>query len=358
MACTRREFEIPPSLCFCIVSQEAININSKSKGHVHCPCEVCSGEPVYPTTAWRHIQRSKKAKFANEVQDEIDCCSLAKPTEESVDNFEKNPVYACGFHSEDTSEECCNFAENESETSSELSIVRLVQTLTGMRVRGKGKMKVLMGMTLTNLSDAILRAVEMKDQMSCSIQNFEDLLQWGKEFYLKNNNIADNATTKWPSHPCLYAVLENKEDCCPHCGKHGSIPYYYSSVTNKVKRWCSSFSMCKKMTAHWEQRDHWLPPDKKEGWGFGLKQEFWDGKRLSELSYFWNPDQEWALPVRCPQMGCKSIISAHEILESPRVAGSPDECVIECRGFYHTFNYTIRKTCGDPRNIAYDGKYL
>lgn len=108
------------------------------------------------------------------------------------------------------------------------------------------------------------------------------------------------------------------------------------------------------MTARWEQRDHWLPPDKKEGWGFGLKQEFWDGKRFSELSYFWNPDQEWVLPVRCPQMGCKSIISAHEILESPRVAGSPDECVIECRGCYHTFNYTIRKTCGDPRNIAYD----
>ena len=92
--------------------------------------------------------------------------------------------------------------------------------------------------------DAILRAVEMKDQMSCSIQNFEDLLQWGKELYLKNNNIADNATAKWPSnweelrsllenigysnpklywvcldssHPCSYAVLENKEDCCPHC---------------------------------------------------------------------------------------------------------------------------------------------
>lgn len=229
--------------------------------------------------------------------------------------------------------------------------------------------------------DAILRAVEMKDQMSCSVQNFEDLLQWGKELYLKNNG-TDNATTMWPSnweevcnllenmgysnpklywvcldssHPCLYAVLENKEDCCPHCGKHGSIPYYYLSVTNKVKRWCSSSSMCKKMTAHWEQRDHWLPPDKKEGWGCGLKQEFWDGKRFSELSYFWNPDQEWVLPVRCPQMGCKTIISAHEILKSPRVAGLPEECVIECRGCYHTFNYTIQKTCGDPRNIAYDG---
>lgn len=91
------------------------------------------------------------------------------------------------------------------------------------------------------------------------------------------------------------------------------------------------------MTAHWEQRDYWLPPVKKEGWGFGLKREFWDGKRFLELSYFFNPDQEWVLPVRCPQMGCKTVISAHEILKSPRVAGFPDECVIECRGCHHTF---------------------
>jgi len=41
---------------------------------------VCTGEPVYPTTAWRHIQRLKKAKFLNEVQDE-DCplTALEKP---------------------------------------------------------------------------------------------------------------------------------------------------------------------------------------------------------------------------------------------------------------------------------------
>ena len=71
---------------------------------------MCSGELVYPTTAWRHIQRSKKAKFANEVQDEIDC-SLAEPesieTEEieSVVNFEKDLAYACGFHSENASGE-------------------------------------------------------------------------------------------------------------------------------------------------------------------------------------------------------------------------------------------------------------
>ena len=92
MACKQLDEDTCPSVCFCTVNQEATNINLKSNGHVHCPCEVCTGEPVYPTTAWRHLQRSKKAKFSNnEVQDEVDCCFTAEPvniesrTGESVD---------------------------------------------------------------------------------------------------------------------------------------------------------------------------------------------------------------------------------------------------------------------------------
>lgn len=161
------------------------------------------------------IQRSKKAKFANEVQDEIDCCLLAAPesieTEESVDNFEKNSAYACGFHSEDTSEEFCNFAENESQTISELSMgdhsdvdSMLSESSSNVDEDESESEREDEGTPVDDINkfvcDAILRAVEMKDQMSCSIQNFEDLLQWGKELYLKNNNSADNATTMWPSN--------------------------------------------------------------------------------------------------------------------------------------------------------------
>lgn len=231
--------------------------------------------------------------------------------------------------------------------------------------------------------DAVIRAIEMKDQMAISIQHFEELLDWGKKLYFKNNSATDNnAYAMWPSkwdevcslleniaystpklywvcldssHPCHYSLLENKEDHCPHCGKHASIPYYYLSITNKVKRWCSSPSMCKKMTSHWQQRDHWLSPDRKTGWGYGLKKEFWDGKRFSELAYFWNPDEEWVLPVRCPQTDCKTVISPDGILKSPRVAGTVDKHEIECPGCYHTFKHKMQTTRGDPRNIAYDG---
>ena len=112
------------------------------------------------------------------------------------------------------------------------------------------------------------------------------------------------------------------------------------------------------MTSHWEQRDHWLPPGRKTGCGYDIKREFWDGKRFAELSFFWNPDEEWVLPVRCPQMDIPWIssgISADEILKSSRVAGNDDECEIECRTCFYTFNYKIQTARGDPRNIACDG---
>ena len=105
--------------------------------------------------------------------------------------LKKNAVYACGFHSEDTSEEFCNFAENESETNSELSMgdhsdVDSMLNETSSNVDGdesesEREDEGAHGDDINKfVCDAILRAVEMKDQMSCSIQNFEDLLQWGK----------------------------------------------------------------------------------------------------------------------------------------------------------------------------------
>ena len=385
------------SLCFCTVNEKSVDINSKSHGHVHCPCEVCLGEVVYPTTAWRHLQRAKKARLSFEHGD----CSLPNlEVETHITNFSDASESANAFavYAEATSSGYCEFAENVSDldetasinselscssNSSENMTVDEEETDPGSDEdvydsSGEGEDDVD-----KFIFDAIIRALEMKDQMAISIQHFEDLLCWGKDLYFKNNNAAkNNVPILWPSkwdevcsllenigystpklywvcldssHPCLYSLLENEEDCCPHCGKHGSIPYYYLSIANKVKRWCSSPSMCKKMTAHWQQRDHWLPPDRKTGWGYGVKKEFWDGKRFAELAYFWNPDEEWVLPVRCPQVDCKTVISADMILKSPKVAGSVDEHEIECHGCYHTFNYKIQTAKGDPRNIAYDG---
>ena len=50
-----------------------------------------------------------------------------------------------------------------------------------------------------------------------------------------------------------------------------------------------------------------------KGLGFLLK-EVWDGYRVSEVSWFWDPESEWLLPTRCHF--CSSILSAEEIENS------------------------------------------
>ena len=138
------------------------------------------------------------------------------------------------------------------------------------------------------MQDSILCLVEMKQKMGCSINHFEELLQWGKDLHTSENN---DAAIHWPrnwggvqlllkelgfsepkhywiclssDHSSRYGLMESKDEPCPHCGHLGTIPYYYLGLPDKVKKWCSSPQMCKKMTAHWSQRDHWLPDDESQ----------------------------------------------------------------------------------------------
>ena len=144
--------------------------------------------------------------------------------------------------------------------------------------------------------DAVLKLVDLKTRAGFSIKTFEDLLNWGKEIHCIDN---EERRSKWPSswegvlvlleeigysspnlyyiclnasHPCLYGLMNSKMELCPYCGNPGKIPYYYLSVCDKVKRWFSSPKMCKNITAHWNERSHWLPPHCKENWGWPTKK--------------------------------------------------------------------------------------
>lgn len=209
-------------------------------------------------------------------------------------------------------------------------------------------------------------------------KTLEDLLNWGRDLHCKDN---EELKSLWPScwndvtfflekfgykhpklfwiclddsHPCLFSIMAKKSDRCPHCDNEGSIPYYYMSLIEKVRRWCSSPSLCRSMTAHWKERNHWLPPERKDGWGWSPKKEFWDGTRFAELAYFWDPNSEWILPLRCPENDCTAIISADTLLSSPELEGGRRQ--VECPDCLHTFECTPQITRGDPRNLAYDGE--
>lgn len=119
------------------------------------------------------------------------------------------------------------------------------------------------------------------------------------------------------SHRCLYGLMKSRTQPCPHCGKEGTIPYYYIGLNSKLKLWCKDPEMCRKMTCHMKEKDHWFYENSSEDWGWEIKKELWDGKRFSQLSWFWNPDESWTLPVFCPDEKCRFVIPASDIEKEP-----------------------------------------
>ena len=120
-------------------------------------------------------------------------------------------------------------------------------------------------------------------------------------------------------------------------------------------RWCSSKDFCRKMTAHWVEKDRWLNAER----GSAVKREIWDGDRFCELSWFWDPAKKWILPTRCPT--CRSVVSS-EIITNVLPTYTIEEVEgtnvsLECPACYTKFSHCVNVTAGDPRNIALIGHW-
>lgn len=361
----------------------------RSTVHVHCSCEICEGKAVSVSTAWRHGNNSRNVSSVTSgnqetspddsntlifdssnfqeitiddttKDDDLSCYtsddseSMDFSSGHDVEDFSDNDIFSYmydsddfDFHSTDLNSSTSTTADPQMSTSRDFSQF---------------------------VEEAILKLVDIKAQNGFSIKAFEQLLNWGKGL----NEMMDNLwPTKWehvtrllqqlgykeakcywicldPSHKCNYSLANSKSDICKYCGKQPSIPFYYLSVIDKVKRWCRSPSMCKKMTAHWQEKDHWFANENTSStdWGWIQKKEIWDGKRFAELAYFWNPDDEWVLPVYCPNSDCNTVISATEVINSPTAFGKQS---VTCPSCFNQFETEIKTTTGDPRNIAYIG---
>ena len=104
------------------------------------------------------------------------------------------------------------------------------------------------------------------------------------------------------------------------------------------------------MTAHWEERLHWL--HRKNDWT--VRNELWDGSRFGELSWFWDPNQFWILPFRCPQ--CKMVVSS-KALDELNLEHLPLSATVQCLECYSVFDHHPKVISGDPRNIALIGHW-
>ena len=78
------------------------------------------------------------------------------------------------------------------------------------------------------------------------------------------------------------------------------------------------------------------------------------GERFAESWWFWDPNSEWCLSVRCQYPGCSNIISAQTILSADESEDRYRE--IKCDCCQSTFQVQAKYVKGDPRNIAFVGK--
>lgn len=381
--------------CYCQITPEAREISKLGKPHVHCPCDKCNGRATWRMTAWRHFKsgceqsltRPTPVKKLRKTSEEPDCSTLDPLVEYEELDFDPEQVFRfedsySEFAHKLTSDVCAGAEREDNEddrsstegSSDDASAPPDSEDETGA-VGSDDETENLKKF----VQDTILRLVEMKQKMGCSINHFEELLQWGKDLHTSENN---DATIHWSrnwnevqsllkelgfsepkhywicfssDHSSHYGLMESKDEPCPHCGHLGTIPYYYLGLPDKVKKWCSSPEMCEKMTAHWSQRDHWLPDDMKDGWGWPMKHEIWDGTRFANLASFWDPNAVWILPVRCTYPGCNTIICSTEIIDAPKASGGLKK--IKCSACGTTFHHSPREACGDPHNIAYCGKF-
>ena len=154
------------------------------------------------------------------------------------------------------------------------------------------------------------------------------------------------------AHPTQWSILNDSASVCKHCNQPGTIQYHYISLANRVQQWCSSKSFCHKMTSHWQQKDRWFHQGSESIHTFN---EIWDGERFFELKWFWNPEEQWLLPVRCPR--CTEVISADVILSFRNQTEEQETLQINCPYCFTCFEHSPKYAKGDPRNIALIGHW-
>ena len=356
-------------------------------------------------TAWRHLQWAEQAK-SEHLEDEaaipsnssfevFDSCQSGTSSSEPLAAFGASDSYhefpsssssafaarPCGSDEEDLENEM-TFSDGDRDLESDMHMSSDNASMHSDGFSGNNdseREELEEGEIMEQfVYDTILRLVEIKGKAGFSQSIFEDLLVWGKDITSKDNV---QLRSLWPScwadvlvhlekfgyknpklywiclddsHPNLFGLLTTKQELCPHCGQQGNIPYYYLSIIDKIKRWCSSPSMCQNMTAHWTENSHWLPVERQEGWGWAPKKRVLGWYSFAQLAYFWDPEPEWTLPVKCPVNGCVFVISAEKLLTCPVLHG--DLRQVECPNCHNIFQVIPKRVKADPRNLAYDGK--
>ena len=113
-------------------------------------------------------------------------------------------------------------------------------------------------------------------------------------------------------------------------------------VIRSLSHGLATKEQCNQLMDHWHEKEDWL----KKPLNFEtIQSELWHGQIFCEMSWFWDPTNEYLLPERCPH--CQQIVPAAELEEQ-----NSDSIVMQmyCPHCSSEFYCTPRMACGDPRN--------
>ena len=318
----------------------------KKLRHVHCPCPICKNKAVSRTTEIKHwkdacdLQRQYEQGIQSEQANNIEKSYFPPVVPDEVDHMSDE--------SDSTSSNTINPNELEPEHSHRENIRQRIITATDDEYPNLeagepmnfpdpnedfiGHQKVYDLKSL--IVKTILDATRLVEKRGCSATVFQDIL-------LLTRNIITNKVTStvdedslnllWPANwgqaqkilrECGYVdakeyfvcycyhekqtkrndkvhlrriyngnwdLMEDKNQLCKNCNRKGEITFYYLGLNAKVINWFKKEEMCKKMLAHWCERNHWLNRDT----AFPVKKELWDGQRWCDLQWFWDLKTEW-----------------------------------------------------------------
>ena len=94
---------------------------------------------------------------------------------------------------------------------------------------------------------------------------------------------------------------------------------------------------------HWNDKDDWF--NRPLSYRHPSSSELWHGERYRQLSWFWDPDQEFLLPERCPN--CFKIVPECDLKAS---AINREISDVRCPHCSEHFTCLLQYTHGDPRN--------
>ena len=369
---------------------------------MHCPCPICKNKAVSRTTEIKHrkdacdLQRQYEQHIQSEQANNVEKSYFPPVVPDEVDHTSDE--------SDSKSSNTINPNELESEHSHRENIRQRIITATDDEYPnleagepmnfpdpnedfiGHEKVYDLKSLTV----ETILDATRLVEKHGCLATVFQDILLLARNIItnkVTNTVDEDSLNLLWPANweqaqkilrECGYVdakqyfvcycyhekqtkrndkvhlrriyngnwdLMEGKNQLCKNCNRKGEITFYYLGLNAKVINWFKKKDMCKKMLAHWCERNHWLNRDT----AFPVKKELWDGQRWCDLQWFWDPKTEWMLPTTCPN--CKKVIPVEHIKNS-EVQEDNGSMRVECDNCMEEFLHIPKFAKSSPLNIA------